>query len=109
MLSNPHLFQGHTCVQHLAQNYKFMLAFESDLCTDFVSFKWFSIMDQPTTVAVVMGGANYAAMAPPMSYINVADFKSAKELANYLLYLDSHYGKKLYYQCTISAISYLSR
>ena len=31
-------------------------------------------------------------VAPPMSFINVADFRSAKELANYLLYLDSHDG-----------------
>ena len=70
-----------------------MLAFEDDLCTDFTSFKWFSVMQEETTVAVVMGGANYAALAPPMSYINVADFRSAKELANYLLYLDAHPGK----------------
>ncbi len=79
-------------MQHLAKKYKFILAFESDLCTDYVSFKWFQVMQEPTTVAVVMGGANYASLAPPMSFINVADFRSAKELANYLLYLDTHDG-----------------
>jgi len=82
--------KGETCTQYLAKKYKFVLAFEADLCTDYATYKWFSVMDQPTTVAVVMGGANYAALAPPMSFINVADFRSAKELANYLLYLDSH-------------------
>ena len=80
-------------MQYLAKKYKFLLAFESDLCTDYVSFKWFSVMDQPTTVAVVMGSANYAAIAPPLSYISVADFRSAKELANYLLFLNAHDGK----------------
>jgi hypothetical protein len=49
-------------MQHLAKKYKFLLAFESDLCTDYVSFKWFSVMSEPTTVAVVMGGANYASL-----------------------------------------------
>lgn len=29
-------------------------------------------------------------IAPPMSYISVADFRSAKELANYLLFLNAH-------------------
>lgn len=85
--------KGENCLQFLAKKYKFLLAFESDLCTDFASFKWYSIMDQPTTVAVVMGAADYSRLAPPKSYINVADFKSAKELANYLLFLNAHDGK----------------
>lgn len=85
--------KGETCLQFLGRKYKFMLAFESDLCNEFASFKWFSIMDQPTTVAVVMGAADYTRLAPPKSYINVADFKSAKELANYLLFLNANDGR----------------
>ena len=72
-----------------------MLAFESELCDEFASFKFYSIMDAPTTVAITMGGANYASLAPPLSYINIADFKSAKELANYLLYLNENDGNYL--------------
>ena len=37
---------------------------------------------------VVMGGADYKALAIPNSYINVEDFDSPKKLAEYLLYLD---------------------
>ena len=70
-----------------------MLAFEMDICTDFVSYKLFSVLNEPTTLAVVMGGADYSKLLPPMSYIDVADFKSAKDLANYILYLDAHNGK----------------
>ena len=85
--------EGQTCNQYLASKYKFLLAFESDLCSDLVSFKFFSVMSEPNTVAIVMGGSDYKQLAPPMSFIDVADFKSAKELANYMLYLDSHDGK----------------
>ena len=70
-----------------------MLAFEMDICQDFISFKLFSVLDQPTTIAVVMGGVDYAKILPPKSYIDVSDFKSAKDLSNYLLYLDAHNGK----------------
>jgi hypothetical protein len=90
------MLQGESCTAQLAKKYKFLLAFESDICTDFVSFKLFSILQESTTVAVVMGGADYASITPPMSVINVADFKSAKDLANYLLFLDAHSGTKLF-------------
>lgn len=36
------------------------------------------------------GGANYSKFAPDHSYINVLDYDSPRDLANYLLYLDSH-------------------
>ena len=35
-----------------------------------------------------MGGANYTELAIPGSYINVLDFKTVKDLADYLHYLD---------------------
>jgi len=41
-------------------------------------------------VPVVMGGANYSKLAVPRSYINVVDFKTVKELAEYLHYLDKN-------------------
>ena len=37
-----------------------------------------------------MGGANYKEMAPPHSYIDVNDFKSIKDLANYLIRLSKN-------------------
>ena len=41
-----------------------------------------------------MEGVNYAALLP---YIDVSDFKTAKELANYLLYLDTNTEEYLKY------------
>ena len=43
-----------------------------------------------SVVPIVMGGADYAARAPPRSYINVLDYESPQELAEYLLHLASH-------------------
>ena len=37
-----------------------------------------------------MGGANYKEMAPPHSYIDVNDFKSIKDLADYLIRLSKN-------------------
>ena len=37
-----------------------------------------------------MGGADYKSFAPPKSFIDVKDFNSPKDLAEYLLYLDKN-------------------
>ena len=37
-----------------------------------------------------MGGANYTKLAVPGSYINVMNFKTVKQLAEYLQYLDQN-------------------
>ena len=37
-----------------------------------------------------MGGADYTKLAVPGSYINVMDFKTVKQLAEYLQYLDQN-------------------
>ena len=66
------------------------------MCTDYVSDTIFSVLEEQT-VAVVMGGVNYAALLPPLSYIDVSDFKTAKDLANYLLYLDTNTEEYLKY------------
>ena len=41
-------------------------------------------------VPIVLGGANYTKLAIPGSYINVMDFKTVKQLAEYLQYLDKN-------------------
>lgn len=41
-------------------------------------------------VPVVYGGVDYTQYAPPNSYVNVADFATIKELADYLLLLDKN-------------------
>ena len=48
-------------------------------------------------VPIVYGGADYSQYAPPQSYINVADFKSPRDLADYLRFLDSNEAMYLKY------------
>ena len=41
-------------------------------------------------IPIVMGGANYKAIAPPKSYIDVNDFDSPKQLAQFLIKLSKN-------------------
>jgi len=77
------------CHLMLHRHYKFYLAFENSLCKDYVTEKLFKTT-QMSIVPIVYGGANYSAFAPPHSLINVADYESPKQLADYLTYLDGN-------------------
>ena len=44
---------------------------------------------------VVFGGADYSQVAPGKSYIDTRDFSSAKELAEYLIFLDNNEQERL--------------
>ena len=59
-------------------------------CVDYITEKYWCTPLELGIVPVVMGGADYKALAIPGSYINVFDFSSLKELADYLLYLDQN-------------------
>ncbi|XP_011182244.1 alpha-(1,3)-fucosyltransferase fut-3 [Zeugodacus cucurbitae] len=71
------------------RTYKFFLAFEEELCEDYVSKNFFRAL-AGRLLPVVFGGANYTRFAPPNSYINARDFASIRELTEYLLYLDQN-------------------
>ncbi|RXG54878.1 Glycoprotein 3-alpha-L-fucosyltransferase A [Armadillidium vulgare] len=77
------------CYEMFERKYKFYFSFENSFCKDYVTEKFFNILSY-YIIPVVMGGADYAAIAPPYSYINVEDFESPKDLANYLIYLDKN-------------------
>ncbi|CAH3042395.1 unnamed protein product [Porites lobata] len=72
----------------VTRHYKFLLAFENALCEDYITEKYWEHLGDEDVVPVVMGGANYTKLAIPGSYINVLDFKTVKDLADYLHYLD---------------------
>ena len=74
----------------LLQSYKFSLAFENMNCEDYITEKYWCTPLELGLVPVVMGGADYKALAIPGSYINVMDFPSIKKLAEYLLFLDQN-------------------
>ena len=79
------------CVDSINQKYKFYLSFENSLCKDYVTEKAFRpmISDYPM-VPIVMSYANYSEILPPHSFIDVRWFKSPKDLAQYLNYLDKN-------------------
>ncbi len=77
------------CIKAIRQ-YKFYLAFENEFCDQYVTEKyWYNALTNDA-VPVVMGAGPYNDLnvAIPGTFINVADFKSVKDLANYLTYLD---------------------
>lgn len=75
-----------SCYKMVEQKYKFYLSFENSLCKDYVTEKFFNIL-QYRVVPVVYGSADYAAMAPPHSYVSALDFPTVSKLAEYLHYL----------------------
>lgn len=77
------------CNDRLMKEYKFYFAFENSLCEDYVTEKFFNNLKLPI-IPVVYGGANYSRFAPPHSYIDVNDFDTTKELADYLKFLAEH-------------------
>ena len=88
------------CREYLAANYKFYLSFENSLCMDYVTEKLFYTLASTTDafVPVTYSWINDTRLAPPRSYINALDFKSVKDLANYLKFLDrndTEYGRYL--------------
>jgi len=77
------------CLEMVERDYKFHLSFENSFCNDYVTEKFFSVL-QYNIVPIVRGLANYTAIAPPHSFINTMDYSSPKELVDYLLVLDAN-------------------
>jgi alpha-1,3-fucosyltransferase len=73
----------------LLDYYKFYLSAENSLCPDYISEKFYRALSMDV-IPVVYGGADYSQYAPLHSYISVADFKTPKDLANYLILLDKN-------------------
>lgn len=76
------------CYDMLEENYKFYLSFENSICTDYVTEKFYEIINRGI-LPIVYGGANYSQIAPPHSYINALEFTPEK-LADYLKLLDAN-------------------
>ncbi|XP_055354502.1 glycoprotein 3-alpha-L-fucosyltransferase A-like, partial [Paramacrobiotus metropolitanus] len=87
----------------LVANYKFYLAFENSICKDYVTEKNPSSLKSRRS-SVVYGGANYFAIFPKDSFINVMDFENPKALADYLLFLNKNPQEyRKYFQWRVSA------
>jgi len=74
----------------IISRYKFTLAFENSICQDYVTEKIFEPLIVGS-VPVYLGAPNIDEYAPaPKSFINVHDFPSVDELAEYLTFLSNN-------------------
>lgn len=73
----------------IENNYKFYLSFENSMCSDYVTEKFFKYFTYDT-IPVVRGGANYEKMLPKSTYINTANFRSYKDLVDYLIHVGNN-------------------
>lgn len=80
----------------MADTFKFYLAFENGHCNQYITEKVFKRMDY-NILPIVYGKANYSQILPPHSYIDIKDFASAKDLANYMLELNDNDEEYLSY------------
>ena len=88
-----------TCLEMLDTSYKvtvclfvfsqfsllqFYLALENSLCTDYITEKFWKVLDY-NVIPVVLNGANMSNIAPKHSYIDFKDFNdSIEETAEYM-------------------------
>ncbi|CAF1582798.1 unnamed protein product, partial [Adineta steineri] len=76
----------------LYSTYKFVIAIENSNCEDYVTEKLIEVFAS-TSIPIVAsrnGKPDYSRFAPKYSYINIYDYKSVKELADYLNYLSNN-------------------
>ena len=77
------------CLTMFRDTYKFYLSFENRICKDYITEKFFHPLHNEL-IPVVLGGGDYKSLSPPHSYIDVKDYKSPKELADYLHHLEQN-------------------
>ncbi|KAH9364459.1 hypothetical protein HPB48_000208 [Haemaphysalis longicornis] len=71
------------CYEKFAKKYFFYLSFENSIGRDYVTEKLFNVLEHDI-IPVLLGGANYTAIAPPDSFIDALSFRSPIHLAKYL-------------------------
>ena len=86
--------RGSTCHKALAKSgkYKFYLSFENVACRDYITEKTMNPL-ATGLVPIVYGGLSLQEninKIPPNSFIDIRNFKSPKQLAKYILYLDTN-------------------
>ena len=78
------------CRSYAYSTYKFYLAFENSLCEEYVTEKFLFTVYSGQIVPIVLGWARYDHYIPSTGYIDVRDFRSPRELAAYVDYLDKN-------------------
>ena len=81
---------SHRIKESLIARYKFTIAFENSISTDYVTEKFFQPLASGS-VPIYLGAPNIEDFAPgDKSFINVDDFNSPKSLAEYIKQLDQN-------------------
>jgi len=78
------------CRQYVYSKYKFYLSFENSLCDEYVTEKFFFALHSARIIPVVLGWARYDHYIPSTGYIDVRNFTSPRQLAEYIDYLDKN-------------------
>ena len=74
----------------LSQNYKFYIGFVNTICKDYISEKLAdSYEENYNTIAIYRGAPNVKELFPWNTLVDVNDFKSMKDLAQYLISIAS--------------------
>ena len=77
------------CARKLSE-FKFYLAFENSYCEDYVTEKYWKNALEHDSVPIVFGNNYDGKVAIPGSFINVENFKTVKQLADFVLFLDKN-------------------
>ena len=88
--------ESRKCMPKLIKKYMFCLAFENTYHGDYVTEKVFNWFEE-NIVLVVLGSANYSEILSKGAHIDVNDFQTPHELADFLKELMSHKEKYLGY------------
>ncbi|XP_067145400.1 alpha-(1,3)-fucosyltransferase C-like [Centruroides vittatus] len=72
------------CLRKASSEYRFYLSFENSICKDYVTEKFFDVLETDM-VPVVLGGADYSRIAPPHSYVDALAFESPRHLGRFLI------------------------
>ncbi|EDV27886.1 uncharacterized protein TRIADDRAFT_20532 [Trichoplax adhaerens] len=71
------------CWDKILRDYRFYLALENSYCIDYATEKLWNALTHDV-IPVVWGGADYHKTAPPNSFIDIRQFSTVIDLANYL-------------------------
>jgi len=82
----------------LKKRYKFFLAAETDYCADFITHRFYKTIYYGYAVPIVLGGADYRSMVIPLSYIDVFNFGTVKQLGTFIKFLDRNVEEYRKYQ-----------
>ena len=79
------------CVNSLRSKYKFYLAFENSICSEYITEKyWNTLSSNSYNIPVALGARlqEYQMLSPPDSFLHVRNYTGAKALAEYMRSID---------------------